>query len=264
MMQPIYRTELKRAFRNPRFILVFLLAGISFAYGYSQIRPMQGQSPLGALTAWQTILNSGYYGFFAAALAVLPFADSLSRDKKEGLLGPILLRTSYAQYKCAKTLAVALSGAAAVMLPAVCMLGICYLIYPAESVHVLGINLNFGMLFDRTVIEPGMVLDPSITEFAIASILQLSIFGMAYALLGLGVSFLTRNATIVLGFPFMCYSVGAYVIPTSRHLYWMMSTEALLTLEGNLASHIIQFTLILLFFILCASLFGKKERQVLQ
>jgi hypothetical protein len=263
-MHTIYRTELKRAFWNPRFILVFLLAGISFAYGYSQISPMQSHSPLGAFTAWQEILNAGYYGFFAATLAVLPFADSLSRDKNEGRLEPILLRTSYTQFKRAKALAVALSGAAAVMLPAVCMLAYCYLVYPAGPVHIPGINLNFGELFNRTVVEPGIVFNPSITKYAIASILQLGIFGMAYALLGMSISFLTRNAMIVLGFPFICYSFGTYVIRTSRHLYWMMSTEALMTLEGNLLSSTIQITLIILFFILSSIHLGRKERQVLQ
>jgi hypothetical protein len=120
-------------------MLVFVLASISFAYGFFQIHPSQAASSVGALTAWQEILSIGYYGFFAAITAGLPFADSLSKDKSEHLLDPILTRTSYARYLRAKSLAVALSGAAAVLLPVGLMLGICSLIYPAEPVHILGI-----------------------------------------------------------------------------------------------------------------------------
>ena len=264
MMQPIYRTELKRALWNPRFILVFLLAGISFAYGYSQISPMQSQSPLGAFTAWQEILNAGYYGFFAAALAVLPFADSLSRDKKEGLLEPILSRTSYTQYKRAKTLAVALSGAAAVMLPALLLLGLCTLIYPAGPVHRMGLYFSFTEMVSTTLVQPGLPLNPSIGAYAVLAILFLIIFGAAYALLGMAVSFLTRRSTYVMAVPFLCYSFGDYFIWTSRHLKWIASTQMLLIPQNNLFSPLLQLILIGIFFWIVRISFGKKETQVLQ
>ncbi len=263
-MQNIFLTELKRAFLNKRFMLVFILAGLSFAYGFFQIHSSQEFSPVGAFTAWQEILYAGYYGFFAAATAVLPFADSLSRDKNEHILDSILVRTSYGRYLRAKTAAVLLSGAAAVLLPAVMLLGFCYLIYPAEPNHVLGIYFNFSEIYTRYLIQPGLHLNPSLGSYAALSLLFLGLFGAAYALLGMGISFLTRSSVIALGIPFMCYSFGYYGIPTSRHLNWMRSTEAVLTPEGNLLSPILQLSLIALFFLLSSRLFGKKEQQVLQ
>ena len=263
-MDNIFRTEMKRAFFNPRFILVFILASISFAYGFFQINPMQNQSPVGAITAWQEILYSGYYGFFAVIMAVLPFADSLSRDKDEHLLDSMLVRTSYARYLRAKILAVALSGAAAVLLPVGLMLGICYLIYPVEPVHVLGIYFNFSEIYTRHLIQPGLPLNPSVGTYAALCLLFPGLFGAAYALLGLGVSFLTRNAMVAQGIPFMCYSFGYYLIPTSRHLNWMISTRAPLIPEGNLISPILQYTLIAVFFLAVLRRFGKKESQILQ
>lgn len=263
-MQPIYRTELKRALLNLRYILVFLLAGISFAYGYSQIRHMQSQSPLGALTAWQTILDSGYYGFFAAALAVLPFADSLSRDKRKHRLESILTRTSYRQYLRAKTLAVALSGALAVCLPALLLLGLCTLIYPAGPVHRMSLYFSFTEMFSTTLIQPGLPLNPSIPAYAALTILFLLIFGAAYALLGMAVSFLTRRSTYVMAVPFLCYSFGDYFIWTSRHLKWMASTQMLLIPQNNLFSPLLQIILIGIFFWIVRLCFGKKETQVLQ
>jgi hypothetical protein len=263
-MDNIFHTELKRAFINSRFILVFILAGISFAYGFFQINPIQSQSSVGAFTAWQEILYTSYYGFFAAIMAVLPFADSLSKDKNEHLLDPILVRTSYVRYLRAKTLAVALSGAAAVLLPAGLMLGICYLLYPAQPVHIPGIYFNFSEIYTRYLIQPGFNLNPSVGEYTALSLLFCGLFGAAYALLGMGVSFLTRNSVIVMGIPFICYSFGYYGIPTSQHLNWMISTSATLIPEGNLLSAILQFTLVAVFFLVVRRRFGKKEHQVLQ
>jgi hypothetical protein len=263
-MDNIFRTELKRAFINPRFMLVFILAGISFAYGFFQIHPMQSQSPVGALTAWQEILSAGYYGFFAAITAGLPFADSLSKDKSEHLLDPILTRTSYARYLRAKSLAVALSGAAAVLLPAGLMLGICYLIYPAEPVHRMGLYFSGTEIYTRTLVQPGFYLNPSIGMYAALALLFLQIFGAVYALLGMGISFLTRKSMFVLGLPFIFYSFGFYFIPTSRHLNWMISTQTVLVPQGNLISPLLQIGLIGIFFLIIHRGFGKKETQVLQ
>jgi hypothetical protein len=263
-MDNIFHTELKRAFINKRFILVFILAGLSFTYGFFQISPIQAQALGGALTVWQEILQAGYYGFFAVIMAVLPFADSLSEDKSKHLLGPILLRTSYKRYLCAKTLSVAISGAAAVLLPAVLMLGICTLIYPAEPVQIMGIYFNFSEIYTRYLIQPGLTLDPSVGAYAALCLLFPALFGAAYALLGMGLSFLTRNSMVALGLPYVIYSFGYYLIPTSIHLNWMRSTRMALIPEGNLFSPILQFTLITVLFLLALWRFGKKETQILQ
>jgi hypothetical protein len=263
-MNNIFHTELKRAFMNPRFILVFILAGVSFTYGYFQTNPLQSQSPVGALTAWQVILFSGHYGFFATAIAALPFADSLSMDKRQHLLESVLTRTGYKRYLWAKTLAVALSGAAAVLLPAILMLGICYLIYPAEPVQISGNYFNFSEIFNSSLIQPGLSLNISAGVYTALCLLFPGLFGAAYALLGMGFSFLSRNSVVALGLPFMCYSFGYYFLPTSRHLNWMISTRALLIPEGNLFSPILQFTLIVAVFFVTLGCFGKKETQILQ
>lgn len=263
-MKNILRTELKRAFINKRFLIVFILAGISFAYGFFQYHPTRGEDPIGAVSSWQVILNLGYYGFFASVMAVLPFADSLSRDKNNHLLEPILVRTGYAQYLRAKTLAVALSGSAAVTLPGALMLAICHLIYPSKPEHVASLYFNFSEMFTSETIQPSINLNPSMAGFIAISLLLLALFGAAYALLGMGFSFLTRNQMVILGIPFVCYSFGFYMIPTSRHLRWMFTSETALIPRGNLFSTIVQYGLIGIFFLVSLLLAGKKETQVLQ
>ncbi len=127
-MDNIFHTELKRAFINKRFILVFILAGHQFHLRLLSDQPHAGPVIGGCAhrLAGNPLLRllwflRGHHG--RAALRRL-----IERGQKQSIsLGPILLRTSYKRYLCAKTLAVAISGAAAVLLPAVLMLGICYL-----------------------------------------------------------------------------------------------------------------------------------------
>jgi hypothetical protein len=262
-MRNIFRVEISRAFLNKRFILVFLLAVISFIYGYFQINVSLSASPLGAITIWQEILKRGYYGFFASFIAALPFADSLSVEKNEHMLDPILTRASYSQYLRAKSLAVTLSGFAAVLLPAVLLLLFCRIVFPADPVQIPNLSFSMDEILSGNIIQPGNSLDPSVNGYLMLCLLFLGLFGTAYALLAMGASFQTKNSLVVLGIPFICYSFGYYFIPTSRRLNWLVSTEAALLPSGNLFSPLIQFCFICLFFGANILIAGKKERQVL-
>ena len=110
----------------------------------------------------------------------------LKQDKNEHILDPILVRTSYARYLRAKTAAVLLSGAAAVLLPAVMLLGFCYLIFPAEPNHVLSIYFNFSEIYTRYLIQPGLNFNPSLGSYAALSLLFLGLFGGSLCPAGYG------------------------------------------------------------------------------
>ena len=82
-MTGVLKEEFSRAFLNKRFGIVILLACISFAYGLSAVGQIQmDDQALGAVSLWLIILKQGYYGFFAALMAALPFADSLIIDRR--------------------------------------------------------------------------------------------------------------------------------------------------------------------------------------
>ena len=262
-MGSVFRTELSRALINKRFLFIFILAGISFSYGFFQINTSFDQYPLGAITVWQGILMRGYYGFFAAAMAALPFADSLSRDKNNQLLDTILTRTSYRHYLKAKTLAVILSGAYAVLLPALILLAGCWLAYPAQPVHVPNLYFSSSEVLLRAFIMVGSYLNPSVGAYLGVSLLFLAVFGAAYALLAMGISFHTKNSLLVLATAFIGYSFSYYIIHTSWHLNWMVSPSMALIPQGNLYSPILQYSLMILSFLFNLLIAGKKEKQVL-
>lgn len=263
-MHNIFREEISRAFLNKRFLIVLLLAAASFAYGLFQIYDSLSAYPLGAVTIWQEVLKRGYYGFFASLTAVLPFADSLSVDKNERFLDHILTRTGYKEYLCAKFLTVVLSGFAAVALPAILLLLFCWLLFPANPAQIPNLYFSLGeILPGNTIIEPGNNLDPSLIGYGLLCLLFLGLFGVTYAVLAMGVSFHTKNSFVVFGVSFICYSFGYYFIPTSRHLSWLDSTEAILIPSGNLLSPLVQCGLVCLFFCASILIFGKKEYQVL-
>jgi len=262
-MRKIYQEEISRALRNRRFLIVFLLAGISFTYGFFQVKVISTANPLSAINVWQEILRRGYYGFFACVTAVLPFADSLSVEKKEQMLNHILMRSGYKKYVWAKFKAVALSGLLAVVLPAVVLLVICLLIYPAEPLHIPTLSFNFMDILPGGVISPGNLIDPSPLGYVLLCFLFLGVFGASYAIFAMGVSFLTKHSLLVFGIPFLYYSFGYYIIPTSRRLSWLISTETTLIPAGNLSAALIQYCLLCLCWAVSFLLFGKKERQVL-
>ncbi len=262
-MPNIYREELSRALVNKRFLLVFLLAGISFLYGFFQMKTIVVE-PLDAITIWQGILQRGYYGFFACVMAVLPFADSLSVDKNERVINHFLLRVEYKKYIAAKFLSAIVSGAVAVLLPAILMLLICALMYPANPVQIPTLSFSVKEILPGQVISPGTALKLTPLGYLALCWLFLAFFGMAYAMLAMGLSFHTKNSLIVLGFPFLCYSFGYYFIPSSRHLHWLISSEAALIPQGNLISAVVQWVGFGLFFCANVLLFGNKERQVIK
>jgi hypothetical protein len=259
-MNGILKEEFSRAFYNRRYALVALLAAISFTYGFSRVMSFQASSPLDAVTIWQLILQRGSYGFFAALMAGLPFADSLLNDRRRRFIDQILLRSRFNQYLSAKILSTLCAGMTAVAAPALILLIGCCLFFPIDTQFTLQTTLGISNLLNPTVIESGSSLSLSLPGFVLLSLLMLALFGAVYALLGLGSSFLVRNPFIVLGIPFLGYSLGYFILPTSSRLAWLISTEAALLPSSILASPILQYLAILTVFATCLLLWGKKER----
>lgn len=262
-MKEILREELFRAFLNKRFWLVAFLAGISFSYGFTRVMGIQQGNPLGAMVLWQEILHRGAYGFFAALMAGLPFADSLLLDRHHHFIDQVLLRCRYQQYLLAKMVAVFCSGMVAVAVPALILLLGCCLFFPLDQQFVSEMTFGISEMINPNVIQPGSNLVLSLAGFVTLSMLMLMLFGAVYALLGLGSSFVIRNPFIILGIPFMGYSLGYFIIPTSIRLGWLGSTEAALLPTTALVSPVLQYLGIAILFMTCYLFRGQKERMLL-
>lgn len=258
-MSRIADEEFFRAFVNKRFWIVVFLALISFTYGFRQVMEFQVASPLSAVTIWQLILQRGYYGFFAALMAGLPFADSLLLDRRHLFINQILLRCRYRDYLSAKTAAVFCSGMAAVAVPALILLIGCCLSFPLNLQPATELPLVNGDI-SSSVIEPGVKLAFSFLRDLSLYGIMLALFGGVYALLGLGSSFMIRNPFVVLGFPFICYSLGYFIIPTSVRLAWLGSTEAALLPSAGLLSPVLQYLAATVLFGACLLLWSRKNR----
>jgi len=118
-MSGILREEFDRAFRNSRFLAVFLLSLVCFAYGlYEAGRFFQGVQPgtgvrldQNAYELWLFVHYRSFFLYLAPIAAALPFVDSLWGDRSQGFLRFILARTSYGRYLAAKVLANLAAGA---------------------------------------------------------------------------------------------------------------------------------------------------------
>lgn len=260
-MKRLLASQITRALLNKRWVLVFLLAALSFTYGHAQLAPSLGDSPLGALTIWQLILLRGYYGFFAALMAALPFADSFSREKREGLLTSILLRADYRSYLFAKFLAIALSGIAAVLLPALLLLAVCLIAYPSGPIQLP--DLCFYLPLNRNLIPAAACSNPVPGSYLLLSLVFLGLFGSTYAALAMAASLVSKHSTPVFATPILLYAFGYYILPASIRLNWLISTEAALIPAGNLFAALVQYLVAVLLTGFAWLAFGKKERQVL-
>jgi hypothetical protein len=262
-MTHLMQMELTRAFKNKRLVLAAFLAIVSMVYGIVRAVQIQSGYPMNAINIWQAILTQGRYGYFAALMAALPYADTLITDKSHQFIYQILARCGYREYIFSKIWANILVGAAAVAAPAIVLLGFCLVLFRDTPAVIPTLSLSAAELLHPNLIPPGSGLTLSPGSYVLISLLFLVVFGACYALMGMGISFLTRNPYLALGLPFLAYCFGSYILPTSVRLQWLGSTSESVIPTGNLLAPILQYLIIGLFFTGCVFLFGKKERQVL-
>lgn len=258
-MNGIIREEFSRAFKNGRFGITTLLAVLSFLYGFNRVTEIQSGASLGALMLWQLILLRGSYGFFAALIAGLPFADSLLQDCRHHYIDQIFMRCRYREYLTAKLLATLISGMAAVVIPALVLLVICCLVFPVDSNFSFALSTGVWGPVSSTVIEPGLTVELTSVPFVLLSLVMLSLFGAVYSLVGLASSFVVKSPFVVLGMPFVIYSLGFFIIPISARLNWLGSTEAALLPSVGLVSPATQYLSLTLLFMTTLLIAGKRD-----
>ncbi len=259
-MTGILGEEFSRAFVNKRFWMVGVLAVLSFAYGLGHTLQFQEDFPGDALSLWQAILVRGCYGFFAALMAGLPYADALLADRRHHYLAQILLRCRYHSYVWARILANLCAGAVAVAVPMLLLLLGCLLVLPLDVAFLQEIPYGVSAALGSDVIEPGAFLLPSLSGYVALSLGLGLAFGAGYASLGLAASLLVRSPFAALGAPFVVYSAGYYIIPTSAHLRWaLVSTEAALLPESGLFSPLAQYLGLALVVWVCWAAFGRRQ-----
>jgi hypothetical protein len=228
-MKGILKEELNRAFRNPRYILVILLA-LAFLviglYRFPATTNLAGQSmhPVNRL-----ILNLEYgeFGFLAALLATLPFADSFLDDLNQGFLRQIVQRVSYRKYQVAKIISVALAGGISLVI---------------VVMMVFLIGLLGDVSWETTAFASGYAHNPTEPVGPLGSLYTLNPvyylfyillsafgFGATQALMGLAFSTVIHNRYVVLAMPLVIVQVLDFLQTRALHV-----TSALNLLNGLL------------------------------
>ena len=263
-MKGILKEELNRAFRNPRFWIVIVLALTIFGIGvYRSPYAFDGQAmhPVNRL-----LLNLSYgeFGFLAALLATLPFADSFLDDLNQGFLRQIVQRVPYRNYKAAKIIAVALAGGLSLVLAVL-------VIFLAGLVG--GTNWESRAYFSGYAAKPSAPYGPLgglYTTNPIFYLLYLLAsafgFGAVYAVLGLAISPLIHNRYVVLAGPLVLVQVLNFLEGRSLHI-----TNALNPLNGlmpfstayTLGTQLAQFGVVLAVSVVVFLVLARKQHLVL-
>ncbi len=270
-MKRILSEELLRAFRNPRFIIVILFALVSFAIGNYR-SPLLTFSPnliIHPVNRLLLNLNYGGFGFLAALLAALPFADSFLTDRDQGFLRMIVLRTSYRRYLIAKILAVALAGGASLLL-SVMIVFLLGLTSPADwSTTIITSGDSGGSGLPTGPLSNLYVLNPLI--YLIYLLLSAFGFGAMCALLGLAASSVIHNRYVALAAPLVFVQLFSFIEERSLRLTPAFNPlNSLLPFtvseySGNftLGAQMAQFAILVLLALLCFFALANKKRIAL-
>lgn len=270
-MKRILSEELLRAFRNPRFIIVILLALASFIIGNYR-SPLLTFAPnliIHPVNRLLLNLNYGGFGFLAALMAALPFADSFLTDRDQGFLRMIVLRTPYRRYLLAKTLAVALAGGASLLLSVmiVFLLGLSSPADWSSTTMTAGDGGGFGL-------PPGPLSD----WYALNPIIYLLYllvsafgFGAVCALFGLAASAVIPNRYVALAAPLIFVQLFSFIEERSLRLTPAFNPlHSLLPFtvseySGNftLSAQLAQFAILGLLSLLCVSVVASRKRIAL-
>ena len=259
-MKRILRVEFSRAFKNKMFWLVAILAAISFTYGANRVISNQDDALGGSLSIWHAILYQGSYGFFAALAAGLPYAASLLADREHNFIAAALMRSRWRDYFAAKILANFCAGMVAVVVPAGILMAICTFFFPGKEQLIPNISWGVSVIFSPGVVGPNNFITPSVFGYTLIGLAAPALFGGLYASFGMAVSLFVDNPFAAMGSPFVLYSLGYFVIFTSRNFNWFNSTEAALIVNDSLVLPVIQYLALAIFFTVCLLAFGKKER----
>jgi hypothetical protein len=215
-------------------------------------------------------LRYGDFGFLAALLATLPFADSFLDDLNQGFLRQIVQRVPYRKYKAAKILAVALAGGASLVL-------VVLLIFLAGLVGATDWNAAtfFSTFSDQTSAPNGPMAELYAANpiFYLFYLLASAFgFGAVQALMGLAFSTVIHNRYVVLAMPLVIVQVLDFLHTRALHvtgalnlLNGLLPFEALsfFSPDYTLGAQLAQFGVVFVLSVAAFLVLARKNRLVL-
>lgn len=206
----ILKVELKRAFQNPRWILIVLIGIVLFVIGqtrYPQIR-VTGEYAINTTNRLMLAMAYSELAIIVPLLILIPYADSFLNDIQSRAIDFLVFRSGRKDYLRSKVFAIALSGGVCLVLVLLVML---------LSSSVYGINFKAGVYATGHVNETvpfGPFSDLFMTNpalYLLYLLISAFLFGVTYSLFGTATSLLFKNKFIGFSIPVFVFRILAFI-----------------------------------------------------
>lgn len=222
-----FSEEVKRAFSSKGMLISLFISILILGLGAYLIRDLPEETSF--VDQWYQIYAESFFVQMLPLIATLPFADSLSSDRKLGYFDRAVLRGRYKPLLRSKTIANALAGGVAGALPLTLLYGVTSLTNKNPLNHP-ALDMIFGRPYESEHLVNLYRTSPDL--FILVVILAVFVMGALFAALGMAATLLVNNRFAALSFPFLLASALQYFANDARLLPWFLApSEPLLKLN---------------------------------
>ncbi|NLW72363.1 MAG: hypothetical protein GXY37_05720, partial [Chloroflexi bacterium] len=202
----ILKVELRRAFQNPRWILIVLVGVVLFIIGKTRFPQITvtGEYAINTTNRLMLAMHYSELAFIVPLLVLIPYADSLLSDIQSRAIDFLVFRSGRKDYLRSKLLAIALSGG-------VCLVVVLLVMVLSSSVY--GINFKSG-IYATGMVNETEPFGPFSALFMTKPALYLVylfvsafLFGITYSLFGTAMSVIFKNKFIGFSVPLFLFQI---------------------------------------------------------
>ena len=205
-MKKIFQMDVYRIITSWRFYFTIIMIIIS---GFLTLRRNYYDQDLISLTnvgtlncfIFSNVKNNFIVSTFAPFFPTLCISTIVYDDKYSGNYKNIVSRYDYSIYFKSKALTALISGSLVFLIPYVIMMGAFFIIDPSASVRLEMMTVMFSRSYNT-----------SLLLFCIVFIMHSVLFGMAYAILAMGISLNIKNRYVGISLPIIIYYATSYII----------------------------------------------------
>jgi len=206
----ILKVELRRAFQNPRWILIVLVGVVLFIIGKTRFPQITvtGEYAINTTNRLMLAMHYSELAFIVPLLVLIPYADSLLSDIQSRAIDFLVFRSGRKDYLRSKLLAIALSGG-------VCLVVVLLVMVLSSSVY--GINFKSG-IYATGMVNETEPFGPFSALFMTKPALYLVylfvsafLFGITYSLFGTAMSVIFKNKFIGFSVPLFLFQIVDFI-----------------------------------------------------
>jgi len=229
--------ELKRALtsRGMRMALLLgiglLIVGLNYARSYPPEKSF--------VDVWYIAYSQSFYYLMLPLIACIPFADTLTSDRKQGCLERLVVRERYKNVLNAKFFANAIAGALASALPLLLL----YLVLTLTKHNPLNhpaLNSIEGRPYEIAELVNLYKTLPDLFILVVSG--AVFFIGAIFASLGMAFTLLINHRFVALSVPFLLSNLLQYFSNRARLLPWYLAPSEILLKPNFSPSHAFETT----------------------